>query len=130
MDKAAHAIARILELRFGKAEAQALIFGRARLVRKDVQFMDVKHLSELCERYRGRVRREIAAYRGWQATHAVETDAIARLYSAAEGDLQHRRVADAVRLWFMAHRDYHLLRRTYLMQCMGPRVRVDWDKAA
>lgn len=130
MKDATRAIARILEERFGKMDAQALVFGRARLVRRDIQFMDVKHMSELCERYRALVRAEILGYRRWQAAQAAETDAIARLYGAAEGEVLSRRVSDRLKLWYFAHRDYHAMRRAYLVKCMGPHVKVDWDNAA
>ncbi len=130
MKKATIAIERILEARFGKTEAQALVFGRARLVRKDIQFIDVKHMSELCERYKAELRGHIRAYRHWRAAHEVEADSIARLYGAAEGAFFHRRVSDSLKLWYFAHRDYHAMRRAYLVKCMGPNVKVDWESAA
>jgi hypothetical protein len=130
MKKATLAIERILEARFGKAEAQALVFGRARLARKDIQFIDVKHMSELCERYKARLRLNIRDYRHWRAAHDVEMDSISRLYGAAEGALLHRRISDSLKLWYFAHRDYHAMRRSYLIKCMGPQVKVDWDTAA
>ena len=130
MKNATREIARILEVRFGKAEAQALVFGRARIARMDVQFLDVKHMSELCERYRGRVRTQILAYRLWEAAQESETDPITRLYGAVEGATLLRRISDEVKLWYFAHKDYHAMRRAYLTKCVGPRVKVDWDKAA
>lgn len=130
MKDATRTIERILEMRFGKVEAQALLFGRARLVRKDVQFLDVKHLSELCERYKDRVRVAITAYRHWRAAYEVECDPIARLYGAAEGATLHRRVSDELRLWYFAHRDYHALRRAYLVKCLGPQTGVGWSDVA
>ncbi|NBX66582.1 MAG: hypothetical protein EBQ96_06260 [Proteobacteria bacterium] len=130
MKTVTHAIERILEARFGKTEAQALIFGRARLTRKDIQFIDVKHMSELCERYKAQIKANITAYRHWRAAHNVEVDSIARLYGAAEGALLHRRISDSLKLWYFAHRDYHAMRRQYLIKCMGPDMRVDWDNAA
>jgi hypothetical protein len=117
-------------MRFGKTEAQALLFGRARLVRKDVQFIDVKHMSELCERYKRRLKKEIQLYRLWQAVYEVETDSINRLYGAIEGAALYRRVQDELKLWYCAHRDYHSMRRAYLIKCMGPNVKVDWVEAA
>lgn len=130
MKNSTQAIERILEERFSKAEAQALVFGRARLVRKDIQFIDVKHMSELCERYKAQLRANIKAYRHWRQAHDVEVDSIARLYGAAEGALLHRRVSDCFKLWYFAHRDYHAMRRSYLIKCMGPNAKVDWDTAA
>jgi len=87
MNEASRAIAQILEARFGKTEAQALLFGRARVARFDIQFMDIKHMSELCERYRDRLRAQIVAYRMWQQAQNVQADPLARLYGAAEGRL-------------------------------------------
>lgn len=130
MKKATHAIEKILEARFGRTEAQALVFGRARLERKDIQFIDVKHMSELCERYKTDVRTNIRNYRHWRAAHEVEVDSIARLYGAAEGAFLHRRVSDSLKLWYFAHRDYHAMRRQYLIKCMGPDARVDWQEVA
>src|SRR5690349_17576557 len=123
MNDAASAIARILEARFGKTEAQALVFGRARLSRHDIQFMDVKHISELAEKYRTRLRGQIAAYRAWEYAQDIENDPIARLYGAAEGAVLYRRVLDDLKLWYIAHRDYHAMRKAYLFKCMGPNVR-------
>ncbi|MCB1538529.1 MAG: hypothetical protein KDJ49_06080 [Alphaproteobacteria bacterium] len=128
--RAAQAIASILETRFGRVEAQALMNGRARITRMDVQFMDVKLMSELCERYRTRARAQILAYRLWARAIRTESDPVARLYGAAEGAALHRRIGDELKLWYCAHRDYHAMRRAYLMKCMGPRMRVDWDQAA
>ncbi len=130
MKDASCAIERILEMRFGKMEAQALRFGRARVVRKDVQFMDVKMMSELMERYRARTRAAILEYRLWHDAHEVQTDSIERLYGAAEGAALHRRVSDAFKLWYFAHRDCYAMRRAYLRKCLSPQVRVDWDEAA
>ncbi|MBU6236129.1 MAG: hypothetical protein KGQ41_09815, partial [Alphaproteobacteria bacterium] len=130
MKKATYAIERILEARFGKTEAQALIFGRARLVRMDIQFIDVKHMSELCERYKAQLLEKIRQYRRWRAAHEVEVDSIARLYGAAEGALLHKSISDCLKLWYFAHRDYHAMRRAYLQKCMGPNAKVDWDAAA
>lgn len=130
MKNSTYTIEKILEARFGKTEAQALVFGRARLVRKDIQFIDVKHMSELCERYKAELRRKIQSYRHWRAAHEVEVDSIARLYGAAEGALLHRGVSDGLRLWYFAHRDYHAMRRSYLIKCMGPNAKIDWEDAA
>lgn len=130
MKEAIRVIEQLLELRFGKTEAQALKFGRARLAKMDIQFTDVKHLSELCERYRARVRMQILAYRLWNDTLDLQSDPIEKLYTAAEGAALHRRIEDELRLWYIAHRDYHAMRRAYLVKCMGPHMRVDWDKAA
>lgn len=130
MKHATKCIEAILELRFGRMEAQALKFGRARVMRKDIQFMDVKMMSELLERYRGRVRVAIRAHRIWEGAHDCLGDELARLYSAAEGASLHRNVSDALKLWYFAHRDYHAMRRAYLFKCLGPRMRVEWDKAA
>lgn len=130
MKEATRVIERILEARFGKMEAQALVFGRARLVGKDIQFTDVKHMSDLIERYRILTRAAIAAYRDWQSVHDVETDPIARLYSAAEGAGLHRRISDHLRLWYFAHRDYHEMRRMFLFKCMAPQIKVNWENAA
>jgi hypothetical protein len=129
MKNADRAIARILEARFGKTEAQALLFGRARVVKRDIQFMDVKHLSELCERYRAKVRQQILAFRMWQNAMKTQSDAIARLYGAAEGAFIRQRISDDVKLWYFAHRDYHEMRKAYLMKIMTPRVSVEWRKA-
>lgn len=130
MDKVSREIARILEARFGKTQAQALLFGRARMIRQDIQFMDVKHVSELCERYRERVRKQITAYRLWERAQQGQHDALAQLYGAAEGVLLHRRVSDEFRLWLIAHKDYHWMRRAYLTKLMGPKVRMNWKRAA
>lgn len=130
MIKATKAIEVFLEQRFGRIQAQALVFGRARVVRGDIQFMDVKMMSELVERYRARVRVCIRGYRIWQSAHDTLKDDVARLYSLAEGALLHRGVSDAVSLWYFAHKDYHAMRRAYLYKCLGPRVRVAWGRAA
>lgn len=129
MKDALQSIERMLEVRFGKTDAQALKFGRARIARKDIQFMDVKHLSELAERYRTRARGQILAYRVWQQAQEGQNDSIARLYGAAEGAILQRQVRDAVQLWYFAHRDYHAMRRAYLIKCMGPDVQAEWRKA-
>ena len=130
MKNAATEIEKILELRFGKNEAQALIFGRARLERMDIQFMDVKHMSELCDRYRMRLKAQLQNYRGWQTVQDTLTDPIERLYGAAEGAILHRRISDELKLWYIAHKDYHAMRRAYLMKCLGPRMKINWDNAA
>jgi len=122
-------IERVLEQRFGKIDAQALVFGRARLVSKDIQFIDVKHMSELCDRYRLKLRQEIAAYRAWAMEQKIEADPVSRLYAAAEGASLHRRISDGLKLWYFAHRDYHAMRRAYLIKCMGPMAQVDWLRA-
>lgn len=129
MKDAMQTIERLLELRFGKMDAQALKFGRARLAKMDIQFADVKHLSELIERYRSRARGHILAYRVWQNTQSLQNDPIARLYGAAEGAMLQRQVSDAVQLWYFAHRDYHAMRKAYLFKCIGPDVRAEWKKA-
>lgn len=130
MKQATQVILKILEQRFGAAEAQALAFGRARLERKDVQFLDIKHMSELSERYRAMVRHSIRAYRLWRGAYMAEMDPLVRLYGAAEGAALHRRIGDDVKLWYFSHRDYHAMRREYLLKCMNPQARVNWDKAA
>lgn len=129
MKQATEMIEAILEQRFGAMDAQALKFGRARLIKKEIQFMDVKHMSELCERYRGRLRRVVGEYRHWQGVHAVENDPVERLYGAVEGTALHRQVSDALKIWYFAHRDYHAMRKIYLRQCMGPDARVSWERA-
>lgn len=130
MNEASRAIAQILEARFGKTEAQALLFGRARVARFDIQFMDIKHMSELCERYRDRLRAQIVSYRMWQQAQDVQGDPLARLYGAAEGAVIHRRISDELKLWIIAHKDYHSMRREYLMKLVGPKMRVEWRRRA
>lgn len=120
----------ILEQRFGKHEAQALRFGRARVLRKDIQFMDIKQMSEIVEIYRSKARQAIVHYRYWNHAHGIETDPITKLYSAAEGAMYRRHISDAVKLWYIVHRDYHWMRKVYLMRCLGPNARVEWQKAA
>lgn len=130
MKAATRAIEEFLEARFGMTEARAIMFGRARVVRMDIQFMDVKHMSELCERYRGKLRGQIKAYRQWEAAQETETDPVARLYNAAEGAALSRRISDEMKLWYFAHRDYHAMRRAYMIKCVGPHIRVEWGKVA
>lgn len=130
MKKATDAIEQFLEARFGLTEARAIMFGRAKVVRMDIQFMDVKHMSELCERYRSKVRGQIKVYRLWEASQAVETYPVARLYNAVEGAALSRRISDETKLWYFAHRDYHAMRRAYMIKCVGPHVRVEWAKVA
>jgi len=129
MKNATHCIEAILEARFGHIEAQGLKFGRARVTRKDVQFTDIKQMTDLVDRYRSRVHVCIQSYRIWQAAQEIQTDPIERLYGAAEGASLHRHVSDAVKLWYFAHRDCHAMRREYLMKCLGPRASVDWNMA-
>lgn len=129
MKNATYCIEAILEARFGRIEAQGLKFGRARVTRKDVQFTDVRHMAELVERYRSRVKISIQGYRLWQAAQEIQTDPVERLYGAAEGASLHRHVSDTIKLWYFAHRDYHAMRREYLYKCLGPRARVDWGQA-
>jgi len=129
MTDATKCIEKMLELRFGKMEAEALKFGRARVERQDVQFTDIKHMATLCDRYRARARMQILAYRLWRETHKVSADPLSRLYGAAEGASLHRRVSDDVKLWYFAHRDYHAMRKEFLKKCVGPTVRVEWQKA-
>ena len=130
MRNATESIEAILEARFGRMEAQSLKFGRARVTSKDIQFGDLKRMAELVDRYRARVRVCIEHYRLWEAAHEIQTDSIERLYAAAEGASLHRRISDTVKLWYFAHRDYHSMRREYLMKCLGPSVKIDWSKAS
>lgn len=48
MIESTRCIERMLEMRFGKMEAQALKFGRARIARMDLQFTDIKRIADLC----------------------------------------------------------------------------------
>lgn len=128
MKNATRCIEAILEERFGHMEAQALKFGRARVTRRDVQFSDIKLMSDLVERYRIRVRACISTYRLWSAAQDIQVNSLERLYSAAEGAALHRHVSDAVKLWYFAHRDYHAMRREYLYKCLGPKATIEWGE--
>lgn len=131
MDSATNkAIEQILEARFGKTAAQALKFGRARVVKRDLQYMDVKLMSEILERYRYLVVETIRGCRRARTAATVETDEIARLYLLMDVRHMEKRVDSAVKLWRMAHLDYHAMRKAYLIKCLGPKVALDWQKAA
>lgn len=73
---------------------------------------------------------QILAYRLWRATQDMAADPLTRLYGAAEGAALHRRLSDDVKLWYFAHRDYHAMRRRYLLTCMEPDMRVEWKEVS
>lgn len=123
-------VERILSARFTKAEVQGLKFGRARLMRKDVQYMDVKLMSELIERYRGLTRAAIKECRFVRNMHATETDALAKMYLAMDVEALNKKIEGHFALFRIANLDYHTMRKIYLYKCLGPRITVSWERVS
>ncbi len=130
MEKNNAIIERILAARFSRVEVQALKFGRARLVRRDIQYMDVKLMSELMERYRSLARACVKECRTLRTQHAIETDALAKMYLAMDVEAANRKLDGTFALFRIANLDYHTMRRAYLIKCLGPHIAVDWTRVA
>jgi len=120
----------ILTDRFGQMETQKMGFLRRRVLLRDIQFLDVKHMCELLHKYRRQVRTALRAVRLMREIRQDERDPIEQLFLGYESELLDRRLADCLRLWFVAHKDYHLMRRAYLARCQGKDLKRKWDDAA
>ena len=104
----------------GAAYVHDIRTGRARLQAREVQYLDVKQMTDIQARFRGRVRAMIAHYRRWRADYMREADALEKVYAAYEGLFIRRQLADAWQLYVAVNRDYHEMRRVYLANLRQP----------
>lgn len=85
-----------------------------------IQYLDMKHMIDVLERQRARVRALTVYYRGWKATYATETDDIEKAYAAYEGIFIRRQLQDAWTLYVTVNQDYHEMYRVYMASLSHP----------
>lgn len=82
--------------------------------KRDIQYLEMKQMQDILNRFRNRVRANIKHYRRWKADYESEKDQIEKVYKAYDGIFVRRQIKDAWRLYVMVNKDYHDMRRTYL----------------
>ncbi len=104
-----------LELRYGTAAAQGIIdqlSRHERKVTKTPDYMDVKAMSELAERFRGTAMTSIWRLKQWKKTEN-KNRATANLINL-EGALLKRQCEDAIKLYRLTHKTYFAMYRDAL----------------
>jgi len=91
-------------------------------LQSEVQYLDLKQITEILYKYRNRVRAILAEYRTWRTQHARQYDEVERIYSAYEGHFLRGQIRDCLHLYYAAHRDYHAMRRIYLGSLKNKRM--------
>ncbi len=82
---------------------------------KEIQYFELKQMNDdILPRYRSRVRELINEYRNWKSRYSKENDQIEKLYQAYDGIFMRSQLSDALRIYEMANRDYHEMRRMYM----------------
>lgn len=89
-------------------------------LKREPQYLDIKQMGEIVQRFRARMRLSIKGFRGWKARYAREKDEIEKAYMALEGICLRRQLGDAWMLYVKANKDYHAMRRGYLATLRQP----------
>lgn len=109
-----------MEMKYGVAFVQDIRDRLEVCERREVQFIELKQMNDnILPRYRAAAHRLLKEYRIWKADYAGERDGLERVYKAYEGIFLRQQLADALRLYATANRDYHEMRRTYLNALFG-----------
>lgn len=109
-----------MEMKYGVAFVQDIRDRLAVCELKEVHFLELKQMNDdILPRYRAMARRLLKQYRAWKAGYAGERDGLERVYRAYEGIFLRQQLADALRLYVTANRDYHEMRRMYLDSLFG-----------
>jgi hypothetical protein len=87
---------------------------------REIQYLEIKQMTDILARYRARVRVMVRHYRGWQAGYMREADEIEKIYAAYEGIFIRRQLQDSWKLYVAVNRDYHEMRRVYLASLRQP----------
>ena len=103
----------------GKEIHTGFPLGRAEQI-GDPQYLEVKQMADILRRYRTRVRLMAANYRCWSAEYQNEKDKVEKTYMAYEGIFLRQQLGDAWKLYVMANKDYHAMRRGYLANLRQP----------
>lgn len=104
-----------LELRFGADVAQVLCDKIAQCEQREIQYLEVKQMGEILERYRTRVRHMLRNLKEWQLRYArCKGDELEQVYTSYEGIFIRNQLRDAWQLYVTVNRDYHEMRRAYL----------------
>jgi hypothetical protein len=91
-----------------------------------VQYLELKQMNDdILPRYRNRVRGLLNEYRSWQKQYSHEEDQIEKIYKAYEGIFLRSQLNDALRIYEVANKDYHEMRRMYLGSL---KARSGWQK--
>lgn len=131
-------IEKALMQRFAHDDVEQAIFRKRRVMAREPQFLDVKHMSEIVARYRHQTRIAVQAARLMRQLQNNQRDALETVFLGFEAAVLKRRLGDCLQLWYIAHKDYHTMRRTYLAMCMAtrdgiasqPKLKRRWDDAA
>lgn len=89
-------------------------------LKKEPQYLDIKQMGEIVQRFRARMKLSIQGFRRWKTSYAREKDEIEKAYMALEGICLRRQLGDAWMLYVKANRDYHAMRRGYLANLRQP----------
>jgi len=92
--------------------------GAQRFFRGAPQFLDLKHLAELEERFRRHCHAAIRHYQHWKRSGPVDDDLIERHYRDLEGRLLRRRAEEAARLYGIIRKDARRNFRKYIAAAM------------
>ncbi len=82
--------------------------------KREIQYLEVKQMTDMLIKYREKMRRVLREYREWKTAYEAETDEIEKVYTAYEGIFARRQLQDAWKLYVTVNTDYHDMRRTYL----------------
>ena len=82
--------------------------------KKEIQYLEVKQMTDMLIKYREKMRKVLSEYREWKTAYEAETDEIEKVYVAYEGIFARRQLQDAWKLYVTVNTDYHDMRRTYL----------------
>lgn len=89
------------------------------ILRKNLQFFDLKQMIEFETRYRTETRAAIRALKNWRRAYEAETDMVALLYGTIEGVMLRRRAEDFTRLYWLLRADVRQAVALYVGRTQG-----------
>lgn len=97
------------------------------MLRRDLQFFDLKQMIEFERQYKGAARSAIVDLKKWRRTYEQETDMVGLLYGSVEGVMLRRRAEDFAKLYWLVRAD---VRQAMAVYTGRARASVAWNRAA
>lgn len=97
------------------------------VLRRDLQFFDLKQMIEFERQYKTAARTAIGELKAWRRAYEQETDMVGLLYGSVEGVMLRRRAEDFAKLYWLVRGD---VRQAMAIYTGRARAAVAWRKAA
>lgn len=97
------------------------------ILRRDLQFFDLKQMIEFERHYKTAARGAIGELKKWRRAYEAETDMVGLLYGSVEGVMLRRRAEDFAKLYWLVRGDVRAAMEIYTGRA---RAAVAWRQAA